>query len=152
MVESERIRWYPKDGELCLGKTKPEETLVEDRSFFTTPAPHHDSSSSDQCVHAQAEHFSDDPKIIPLLDDLRRMHHELQRVSLKPYKMVFGVEGLDQLLASIFINLVSAVHRIKPTGIKRSCRASNDIQGSLAAITRTRELALDYARHTLNSY
>ncbi|KAH9521019.1 hypothetical protein DERF_004696 [Dermatophagoides farinae] len=25
----ERIRWYPKDGELCLGKTKPEETLVE---------------------------------------------------------------------------------------------------------------------------
>lgn len=28
-AESERIRWYPKDGELCLGKTKPEETLVE---------------------------------------------------------------------------------------------------------------------------
>lgn len=26
---SERIRWYPKDGELCLGKTKPVETLVE---------------------------------------------------------------------------------------------------------------------------
>jgi hypothetical protein len=26
---SERIRWYPKDGELCLGKMKPEETLVE---------------------------------------------------------------------------------------------------------------------------
>ena len=29
LAESERIRWYPKDGELCLGKTKPEETLVE---------------------------------------------------------------------------------------------------------------------------
>jgi len=29
LVASERIRWYPKDGELCLGKTKPEETLVE---------------------------------------------------------------------------------------------------------------------------
>ena len=29
MVELERVRWYPKDGELCLGKTKPEETLVE---------------------------------------------------------------------------------------------------------------------------
>ena len=29
MVELERMRWYPKDGELCLGKTKPEETLVE---------------------------------------------------------------------------------------------------------------------------
>ena len=28
-AESERTRWYPKDGELCLGKTKPEETLVE---------------------------------------------------------------------------------------------------------------------------
>ena len=24
--------WYPKDGELCLGKLKPEETLVEDCS------------------------------------------------------------------------------------------------------------------------
>ncbi len=29
LAEFERIRWYPKDGELCLGKTKPEETLVE---------------------------------------------------------------------------------------------------------------------------
>jgi hypothetical protein len=29
LAASERIRWYPKDGELCLGKTKPEETLVE---------------------------------------------------------------------------------------------------------------------------
>ena len=29
VAESERIRWYPKDGELCLAKTKPEETLVE---------------------------------------------------------------------------------------------------------------------------
>ena len=28
-AELERTRWYPKDGELCLGKTKPEETLVE---------------------------------------------------------------------------------------------------------------------------
>ena len=28
-AESEHIRWYPKDGELCLGRTKPEETLVE---------------------------------------------------------------------------------------------------------------------------
>jgi len=23
------MRWYPKDGELCLGKTKPGDTLVE---------------------------------------------------------------------------------------------------------------------------
>ena len=29
LAELKRIRWYPKDGELCLGKTKPEETLVE---------------------------------------------------------------------------------------------------------------------------
>lgn len=29
LAEFERICWYPKDGELCLGKTKPEETLVE---------------------------------------------------------------------------------------------------------------------------
>jgi hypothetical protein len=29
LAELERTRWYPKDGELCLGKTKPEETLVE---------------------------------------------------------------------------------------------------------------------------
>jgi hypothetical protein len=31
-AESERIRWYPKDGELFEGRTKPEETLVEVRS------------------------------------------------------------------------------------------------------------------------
>ncbi|KAK1784575.1 hypothetical protein P4O66_003704 [Electrophorus voltai] len=31
-VELERMRWYPKDGELCLGRAKPEETLVEARS------------------------------------------------------------------------------------------------------------------------
>lgn len=30
--EPERTRWDPKDGELCLGRTKPEETLVEVRS------------------------------------------------------------------------------------------------------------------------
>lgn len=29
LVEFERKGWYPKDGELCPGKTKPEETLVE---------------------------------------------------------------------------------------------------------------------------
>ena len=28
----ERTRWDPKDGELCLSRTKPEETLVEDCS------------------------------------------------------------------------------------------------------------------------
>ena len=32
LAELERICWYPKDGELCLGRTKPEETLVEVRS------------------------------------------------------------------------------------------------------------------------
>ena len=31
-VEQERARWDPKDGELCLSRTKPEETLVEVRS------------------------------------------------------------------------------------------------------------------------
>ncbi|VDM44370.1 unnamed protein product [Toxocara canis] len=31
-AEVERIRWYPKDGELCLSRMKPEETLVEVRS------------------------------------------------------------------------------------------------------------------------
>ena len=28
-TEFEHTCWYPKDGELCLGRTKPEETLVE---------------------------------------------------------------------------------------------------------------------------
>ena len=28
-VEIERTRWDPKDGELCLSRMKPEETLVE---------------------------------------------------------------------------------------------------------------------------
>ena len=32
VVEIERTRWDPKDGELCLSRTKPEETLVEVRS------------------------------------------------------------------------------------------------------------------------
>ncbi|RXN15063.1 hypothetical protein ROHU_028385 [Labeo rohita] len=31
-VEQERVRMYPKDGELCLGRAKPGETLVEARS------------------------------------------------------------------------------------------------------------------------
>jgi len=31
-AEQERARWDPKDGELCLSRSKPEETLVEDRS------------------------------------------------------------------------------------------------------------------------
>ena len=31
-VEQERARWDPKDGELCLKRLKPEETLVEGRS------------------------------------------------------------------------------------------------------------------------
>ena len=31
-VESERARWDPKDGELSVSRTKPEETLVEVRS------------------------------------------------------------------------------------------------------------------------
>ena len=31
-AEVERTRWDPKDGELCPRRTKPEETLVEDRS------------------------------------------------------------------------------------------------------------------------
>ena len=31
-AEQERTRWDPKDGELCLSRTKPEESLVEVRS------------------------------------------------------------------------------------------------------------------------
>ena len=31
-AEQERTRWDPKDGELCLRRTRPEETLVEVRS------------------------------------------------------------------------------------------------------------------------
>ncbi len=32
VAEHERTRWDPKDGELCLSRLKPGETLVEDRS------------------------------------------------------------------------------------------------------------------------
>ena len=31
LVHHERISWYPKDGELCLARVKPGETLVEAR-------------------------------------------------------------------------------------------------------------------------
>jgi hypothetical protein len=30
--EAEHVCWDPKDGELCLNRVKPEETLVEARS------------------------------------------------------------------------------------------------------------------------
>ena len=33
-VEIERARWDPKDGELCLSRTKSEEFLMEVRSDF----------------------------------------------------------------------------------------------------------------------
>ncbi|KAI2799708.1 hypothetical protein BLOT_014640 [Blomia tropicalis] len=42
---------------------------------------------------------------------------------------------------------MSAVLRIQPNGIKRSCRAIYDIQRRLAAITRTRKLT-----HQLSSF
>jgi len=32
VVEQERAGWDPKDGELCLYRSKLEETLVEDRN------------------------------------------------------------------------------------------------------------------------
>ena len=32
--EQERTYWYPKDGELCLSRMKPGETLVEVRRRF----------------------------------------------------------------------------------------------------------------------
>ena len=32
VAEQEHRCWDPKDGELCLSRLKPEETLVEDRS------------------------------------------------------------------------------------------------------------------------
>ena len=32
LIERERTCWDPKDGELCLNRAKPEETLVEARS------------------------------------------------------------------------------------------------------------------------
>jgi hypothetical protein len=31
-TNQERTRWDPKDGDLCLARSKPGETLVEDRS------------------------------------------------------------------------------------------------------------------------
>ena len=32
IIEQEHTCWDPKDGELCLNRVKPEETLVEARS------------------------------------------------------------------------------------------------------------------------
>ncbi|CAC5418620.1 unnamed protein product [Mytilus coruscus] len=42
-AEQERTRWDPKDGELCLSRTKPEETLVE-APVSTTPATQSEGS------------------------------------------------------------------------------------------------------------
>ena len=33
-AEQERTRWDPKDGELCVSRSKSEETLMEDRSDY----------------------------------------------------------------------------------------------------------------------
>ena len=115
-----------------------------DSHFFTTPAPPLDLEV--QTSRASQEHYSDDPKIFPLLDDLKRMHDEFQRASLKSFKMVYIFEGLDHLIATTFINSVNDVKRVKHLGIKRACRAIYDIQRRLSTITKNRELALDYAR------
>lgn len=115
-----------------------------DSNFFTSPAPPLELEV--QTSRTSQEHYSDDPKIFPLLDDLKRMHDELQRASLKSFKMVYIFEGLDHLIATTFINSVNDVKRIKHLGIKRTCRAIYDIQRRLSTITKNRELALDYAR------
>lgn len=115
-----------------------------DSNFFTSHAPPLELEV--QTSRTSQEHYSDDPKIFPLLDDLKRMHDEFQRASLKSFKMVYIFEGLDHLIATTFINSVNDVKRIKHLGIKRTCRAIYDIQRRLSTITKNRELALDYAR------
>lgn len=115
---------------------------VLDNSFFVTSAPAIDSMDRTMT----RELFSDDPKIIPLLDDLRRMYDELQKAELKPIKMVYMFEGLGHLITTIFINSAAQIKRVKPNGVKRVCRAIYDIQRRLTSITKSRELTLDYAR------
>ena len=48
--EFEHICWYPKDGELCLSRVKPGETLVEARS---------DSDVQPFATHRDFSHFMD---------------------------------------------------------------------------------------------
>ena len=120
---------------------------VLDSSFFVNSAPPIDSIELLQGTRTMnRELYSDDPKIIPLMDDLRRMHDELQQASLKPIKMVYVFEGLGHLITTIFINSASQIRRVKPNGVKRVCRAIYDIQRRLTSITKSRELTLDYAR------
>lgn len=127
---------------------------VLNNNFFTTSAPNSHQNAQDNVGNLSLSHkphhhpdiYSDDPKIVALLNDLKRMYTEMEQAQLKPHKMVYIFEGLGHLISTIFINSVAQMHKIKPNGIKRACRAIYDIQRRLVTITKNRELSLDYAR------
>ncbi|OTF78474.1 exocyst complex component 4-like protein [Euroglyphus maynei] len=74
------------------------------------------------------------------------MYSEISASQLSTIKMGYLFEGLGHLMATKFINSAMNVRRVKPNGIKRACRAIYDIQRRLSTLTKSRELALDYAR------
>ncbi|KAH9520629.1 Exocyst complex component 4 [Dermatophagoides farinae] len=126
-----------------------------DAQFFTTPVPSTMMSTSDHsysgnrssnATNSTSTDLSDDGRIMPLLEDLQRMHSEISAAQLSTSKMGYLFEGLGHLMATKFINSAMAVKRVKPNGIKRACRAIYDIQRRLSTLTKSRELALDYAR------
>lgn len=126
-----------------------------DAQFFTTPAPSTMMSTSDHsysgsrtsnATNNTSTDLSDDGRIMPLLEDLQRMYFEISASQLSPVKMGYLFEGLGHLMATKFIDSAMAVRRVKPNGIKRACRAIYDIQRRLSTLTKSRELALDYAR------
>lgn len=117
-------------------------------TFFNSSAPQLDAQmmAEARSIGPGGELYCDDLKILPLINDLRMMYDELTSAALKTCKMTYVFEGLGHLISTIFMNSVARVKRIKPVGIKRTCRAIFDIQRRLTAITKNRELALDYAR------
>ncbi|KAF7496669.1 Exocyst complex component 4 [Sarcoptes scabiei] len=116
-----------------------------DAQFFTTAASR--ANFDQQKVKKPASNdISEDCRIIPLLEDLKRMHSEISAAHLSSNKMNYLFEGLGQLITTIFMNAVMSMRRVKPNGIKRACRAIYDIQRRLSTIVNSRESSLDYAR------
>lgn len=118
-----------------------------DAQFFSTSVPISTANNVAEPSSVPGRNSdSDDSRIMPLLDDLQRIYNQVSTAQLSTAKMNYLFEGLDLLMATVMINLAMSMRRVKPNGIKRACRAIYDIQRRLSIITKSRELALDYAR------
>lgn len=86
-----------------------------------------------------------DPEVIRLNKDLAAID-EAMGIALQPWKLRYIFEGLGHLISAILINSANTIQRINSNGVKKMCRNIFLIQQTLTSITKTREVALDYAK------